>query len=108
LIRLTSLLHYKCRNLSNQYSGNLKRNDYCFIAIFSACATTHSTKPNILCLKRKSKANPVTDHEGPYSCGMLRLPHFLKERLRYASEVVILTHWSPFTPKEATWYSFLL
>jgi hypothetical protein len=39
---------------------------------------------------------------------MLRLPHFLDNRLKDGGEVVSLTRRTPFTPEEDSWYSFLL
>jgi hypothetical protein len=58
--------------------------------------------------KKKSKANPVTGREGPWRCEMSRLSHFLDNRLTDNGEVVSLTLRPPFTPKENSWYSFLL
>jgi hypothetical protein len=51
---------------------------------------------------------PVTEREGPYGCETSRLPHFVHSRLTDGGEVVGLTHWPPFTPREDSWYSFLL
>jgi hypothetical protein len=45
------------------------------------------------------KAIPVTGHGGAYGCEMSRLPHFLDNWHTYGSEVVSLTHWQPFTPR---------
>jgi hypothetical protein len=35
----------------------------------------------------KGKANPVTNHEGSYSCGMSKLPHFLDNGLTDGYEI---------------------
>jgi hypothetical protein len=50
----------------------------------------------------------VTGREGPWGYETSRLPHFLHNRLTDGGEVVSLTHRSPFTPQEDSWYSFLL
>jgi hypothetical protein len=42
---------------------------------------------------KEGKVIPVTSHEGPQSCDMSRLPHFLDSRLTDGSEVVSLTRW---------------
>jgi hypothetical protein len=56
----------------------------------------------------KSKAIPVTGHEGPQGCEMSRLPHLLDNQLTEGSKVVSLTCRPPITPQEDSWYSFLL
>jgi hypothetical protein len=50
---------------------------------------------------------PVTGSEGLQGCEMSRLPHFLDNRLTDDGEVS-LTRRPPFTPKEDSWYSFVL
>jgi hypothetical protein len=42
-------------------------------------------------VKKKVKAVPVTGHGGPQGFEMLRLPHFLDNRLTDGGEVVSLT-----------------
>jgi hypothetical protein len=49
----------------------------------------------------KGKAVPLTGHEGPWDCEMLRLPHLLDSRLRDGGEATLI-------PQEYSWYSFLL
>jgi hypothetical protein len=71
----------------------------------------HSVK--ILCkhkdvFKKKGKVIPVTGHESPQSCETSRLPHLLYSWLTDGGEAASLTHRSPFTPQEDSWYSFLL
>jgi hypothetical protein len=39
---------------------------------------------------------------------MLRIPHFLENRLTDGGEVVSPTNWPSYTPQEDFWYSFLL
>jgi hypothetical protein len=56
----------------------------------------------------KHKAIPVTGHEGLLDSEPSRLPHFLDDRLTDCGEVVSPMCWSPFTPQEDSWYSFLL
>jgi hypothetical protein len=46
------------------------------------------------------KAIPVTDRGGAYGCELLRLPHFLDNRLTDGGEVVSLTRWPPFTARK--------
>jgi hypothetical protein len=58
-------------------------------------------------VRRKSKAIPVTGHEGPKSCEMSGLPHFLDSWLTGGNEVVSLMHRPLFTPQGVSWYSFL-
>jgi hypothetical protein len=56
----------------------------------------------------KGKVIPVTGRGGSYSCEMLRLPHFLDNRLTYGSEVVSLMRWPvAHYPQENCWYSYL-
>jgi hypothetical protein len=43
-------------------------------------------------------AIPIRGREGPYGCEILRLPHFLDNRLTDGGKVVSLTCWLPFTP----------
>jgi hypothetical protein len=50
-----------------------------------------------LVYKSKSKGTPVTGRGGPWGCEMLRLPHFLDNRLTYGGETVSLTRRPPFT-----------
>jgi hypothetical protein len=49
---------------------------------------------------KKGKAIPVTGCGGPEGCERSRLPHLL--------DIVSLTRWPPFTPKEDSWYSFVM
>jgi hypothetical protein len=60
--------------------------------------------------KKKGKAIPVTDREGPYRCETSKLQHFLDNQLTDGGEVVSLTRRPaalyPF--QEDSWYSFLL
>jgi hypothetical protein len=60
-------------------------------------------------LVRKGNSGPVTGCEGPYGCEMLRVPHFLDNRLTDDGEAVILMCW-PATPysQEDSLYWFLL
>jgi hypothetical protein len=51
----------------------------------------------LLLIKVKGKAIPVMGRGGPQSCDMLRLPHFLVNRLTDGDEVVSLTHRPSFT-----------
>jgi hypothetical protein len=51
---------------------------------------------------------PVTGREGQQRCETLRLPHFLDNRLTDGGEADSLTRQPPFTPREDSWYSFLL
>jgi hypothetical protein len=48
---------------------------------------------------KKSRGIPVTGRGGPQGCEMLRLPHFLDNRLTNGGTVVILTRRPPFIPK---------
>jgi hypothetical protein len=48
--------------------------------------------------KIKGKAIPTTGCGGPKGSEMLRLTHFIDNRLTDGSKVVSLTHWPPFTP----------
>jgi hypothetical protein len=57
---------------------------------------------------KTGKAIPVTSHGGPYGCETSRLLHFLDNRLTDGGEVVSITRRPSFTPKEDSWYSFLL
>jgi hypothetical protein len=57
---------------------------------------------------KESKVIPVTGHGGPQGCEMLRLPHFIDNRLTDGSEVVSLTRQLHFNTQEDSWYSFLL
>jgi hypothetical protein len=50
----------------------------------------------------------VTDREGAKGCETLRLPHFLDNRITDGDKVNSLTRRPPFTPREDSWYSFLL
>jgi hypothetical protein len=50
--------------------------------------------------KVKGKAIPVTGHEDRNGCEMLRLPHFLNNRLADGGEVVSFTRRPPFTPRK--------
>jgi hypothetical protein len=50
-------------------------------------------------INKKGKASPVTSREGPQGCEMLRLPHFLDNRLIDGGEVVSLMHRPPFTSR---------
>jgi hypothetical protein len=50
--------------------------------------------------KVKSKAIPVTGHEGPQGCEMSRLPHFLDSQLTDGGEVFSLMCWPSFTPQK--------
>jgi hypothetical protein len=56
----------------------------------------------------KGNAVPVTGCEGPRGCQRSRLPHLLDNWLTDGGKVVSLTHQLPFTPREDSWYSFLL
>jgi hypothetical protein len=58
--------------------------------------------------KSLHKGIPVRGRGGPQGCEMLRLPHFLHNRLADGGEVVSLTRRPPFTPQEYSWYLFLL
>jgi hypothetical protein len=58
--------------------------------------------------KKKGKAIPVRGRGGPHGCEKSRLLHFLDNRLRDGGEVVSLMCRPSFTPKEDSWYSFLL
>jgi hypothetical protein len=49
--------------------------------------------------KVKGKGIPVTGHGGPEDCEVLKLSHFLDNRLTDGGEVVSLTHLPPFTPR---------
>jgi hypothetical protein len=49
--------------------------------------------------KAKGKSIPVTGRGGPYGCEMLRLPHFLDNRLTDDGEVVSLTRRPTFTTR---------
>jgi hypothetical protein len=49
--------------------------------------------------RSRGKGIPVTGHGGPLGCEMLRLPHFLDNRLTNAGKVVSLTRRQPFTTK---------
>jgi hypothetical protein len=49
---------------------------------------------------KKSKAIPVTGLEGLYSCEMLRIPHYLDNRLTDGGKVVSPTHPPHFTPQK--------
>jgi hypothetical protein len=57
---------------------------------------------------KKGIAIPVTGRGGPWGCEMLRLPHFVNNRLTDGGKVVSLTRRTPFNPLEDSWYSFLL
>jgi hypothetical protein len=59
-------------------------------------------------IKVNGKAIPVTGRGGTQGYKMLRLPHFLHNRLTDDGEVVSLTRRLLFTPQEDSWYSFLL
>jgi hypothetical protein len=59
-------------------------------------------------LSRKKDVPKLSRPEGPYGCETSRLPHFLDNRLTDGDKVVSLTRRPPFTPKEDSWYSFLL
>jgi hypothetical protein len=50
--------------------------------------------------KKKGKVIPVTGREGRSDCEMLRLPHFLDNRLTDRGEVVSLMRRPPFTPRK--------
>jgi hypothetical protein len=56
----------------------------------------------------KGKAVPVTGRKGPQECERSRIPHLLDNRLTDGGKVVSLTRGAPFTPREFSWYSFLL
>jgi hypothetical protein len=58
--------------------------------------------------KERCKAIPVTGRGGPQGCETLRLPHFLGHRFIDGGKVVSLNRRPPFTPREDSWYSFLL
>jgi hypothetical protein len=62
----------------------------------------------LVLIKVKGKVIPVTDHGGPQGCEMLRVPHYLDNRITDGGEVVSLTRRPPFTPQDDSWYSFLL
>jgi hypothetical protein len=49
---------------------------------------------------QKGKAIPVTGRGGPQGCEMLRLPHFLDNRLTGGGEPVSLTRQPPFSPRK--------
>jgi hypothetical protein len=51
---------------------------------------------------------PVTARGGLQGCEISRNPHFLDKRLAEGGEDVSLTRRPHFTPKEDSWYSFLL
>jgi hypothetical protein len=57
---------------------------------------------------KKSKAIPVTGLGGSQVCETSRIPHFLDNRLADGGEVFSLKRRPLFTPKEESWYSFLL
>jgi hypothetical protein len=59
-------------------------------------------------VKHNCKVVPVTDHEGPYGCERLRLPHLLDNWLTDGGKVVSLMRRPPFNPQEDSWYLFLL
>jgi hypothetical protein len=59
-------------------------------------------------VKNEGKAIPVTGSEGLWSCEMLKLPHFLDNRLTDGGKVVNVTRRPPFTTQENFWYSLLL
>jgi hypothetical protein len=54
------------------------------------------------------QAIPATRRESPSVCETSRLPHFLHNRFTGSGKVVSFTRRPPFTPKEDSWYSFLL
>jgi hypothetical protein len=56
---------------------------------------------------KKNKGIPVTGSGSPYSCEMLRVPHFLDNRLTDGGKVSLMRR-PPFTTQENSWYSFLL
>jgi hypothetical protein len=58
--------------------------------------------------EKEGKTILVTGCGALYGCEMLKLPHFLDSQLTKGGEVVSLTCWPPFTPKEVSWYSLLL
>jgi hypothetical protein len=51
-------------------------------------------------MKSKSKAIPITGREGLQAYAMLRIPHFLDNRLRDGGEVISLTRRQHFTPQK--------
>jgi hypothetical protein len=51
-------------------------------------------------IKNKGKPIPVTGHGGPQGCETSSLPHFLYSQLIDGSEVVILMHRLPFSPRK--------
>jgi hypothetical protein len=48
----------------------------------------------------QGKVIPVIGHGGKQGWEMSRIPHFQDSKLADSSEVVSLTHWQPFTPRE--------
>jgi hypothetical protein len=66
---------------------------------------------NSTCVKtmmHKGKAIPVAGHEGPWGCEVLRLSHFLDNRLTDGGEAVSPKHRAALYPQDDFWYSFLL
>jgi hypothetical protein len=53
-------------------------------------------------------SNAVTGRGSQKVCETSRLPHFLGNTLRNGGVVISLMHLPPFTPREDSWYSFLL
>jgi hypothetical protein len=56
----------------------------------------------------KSKAIPVANFGGPYSCETLRSPHFVDNQVKDGGEIVSFTRQPRSTPQESSLYSFLL
>ena len=53
------------------------------------------------------KIVPLQAWSGPESSRKLRVPDFMKTA-HVGGKVVRMTHWSPFSPRKYSWYSFLL
>jgi hypothetical protein len=57
---------------------------------------------------KRVKLSLLAGSGSPQGSETSRLPHFLENRLTNGGKVVSLTRRPPFTPREDTWYSFLL
>jgi hypothetical protein len=74
---------------------------YCTVSL--DLYNTLNDKPlriEICCGKKKSKAIPVTGRGGLWGCEMLRIPHYLDNRLTDGGKVVSPTHRPHFTPQK--------
>jgi hypothetical protein len=66
---------------------------------FSSEIFEHDNEPSSPVKVKVSKAITVTGRGGPYGCEILRVPHFLDNRLTDGCKVVSPTRRLPFTPR---------